>query len=934
MIANNRKHSGRCALIVALLSTAPAHAVTVGTTPGQFAVSESGAATYTIPIAVPPGTAGMEPKLALSYNSQSGNGLLGVGWSLSGLSAITRCPRTIAQDGVIAGIEYSTNDKYCLDGQRLVAINGAYGANGTEYRTEQESFAKVISFGVAGNGPAWFKVWTKSGQIMEYGNSDDSRIEAQGKTSAAVWAVNKISDTKSNFLTVTYTEDNPNGQFYPNRIDYTGNANMGRATYNSVRFVYETRPDVVPLYQAGSVNKTTVRLTNFQSYAGTNTLVRDYRLAYEQSTLTESSRLLNLKECVGDGACLPATSFGWQSRGVYTPVASQRGQHLLGHPYGIPGWIIPLDYDGDGYQDLVVFNSSADRWYTVAHNNHNGTFTRVAQGQGFLGFPYGSPQSTAVISAFDYNGDGKQDLLFVNSSADGWYMVAQSNGDGTFTRVAAGQRFLGHPYGVPGWVIPLDYNGDGRQDIAIFNSSEDRWYTIGVNNGDGTFTKVAQAQNFLGFPYGSPQSTETISAFDYNGDGKQDLFFVNSSPDGWYMIARSNGDGTFAQVAKGQRFLDHPYGIPGWIVPFDFNGDGLLDIAIFNSSEDRWYTIGVNKGDGTFSRIVQGQNFFGFPYGSPQSTFPIIAADFNQDNKTDLAFFNSTPDRWYMFILSNGDGTFRTLSSGQSFLNFPYSSPQSTATIMSVDSNGTGRPELLFLNDSADGAYQFAQIYNGATPDLVGTFNTGLNATTSVTYKPLTDESVYSKDAAAAYPNIDIQAPIYVVSRVAASDGIGGEHVTNYSYAGAKSRHLGGGFLGFRETRSHDPQAKIQSITTYRQDYPYHGAPLSTEKRTDGNVLISRSVTTYTDQLLNPTLSPVWRKSEPTHTVESSYELNGNLITTTTTSQAYDAFGNTTRIVVSSNDGHVKTTVNNYDNDPVNWILGRLRRATVTSTTP
>ena len=198
----------------------------IGSTPGQFAVSPSGAATYSIPIQVPPGIAGMQPELSLNYNSQSGNGLLGVGWSLGGLSAITRCPHTLVQDGPIRGIQYSRQDRLCLDGQRLVLINDdldEYGQSGTEYRTEIESFSKIEAYGSTGYGPERFKVQTKAGQILEYGYTTDSRIEAQGKTEVAVWALNKISDTSGNYLTITYTEDNANGDYYPKHIDYTGN---------------------------------------------------------------------------------------------------------------------------------------------------------------------------------------------------------------------------------------------------------------------------------------------------------------------------------------------------------------------------------------------------------------------------------------------------------------------------------------------------------------------------------------------------------------------------------------------------------------------------------------------------------------------------------------------------------------------------------------
>lgn len=195
-----------CAVLVGSLCCDYGHAALMVPS-GQFSVTEMGAATYTLPIAVPPGTGGMEPKLAFAYNSSTGNGLLGVGWSLSGLSAVTRCPRTKAQDDVRGGIKFDANDRFCLDGQRLIAISGTYGADGTEYRTERESYAKVVSYGTAGNGPAWFKAWTKAGQILEFGNTADSRIEAQGKATARLWAINRITDTVGNYISVTYTEN-------------------------------------------------------------------------------------------------------------------------------------------------------------------------------------------------------------------------------------------------------------------------------------------------------------------------------------------------------------------------------------------------------------------------------------------------------------------------------------------------------------------------------------------------------------------------------------------------------------------------------------------------------------------------------------------------------------------------------------------------------
>ena len=95
----------------------------VGSTAGQASVSLAGGATYSIPIFTPPGTAGMQPNVSLVYSSQSGNGIAGYGWNISGLSAITRVPHTIYHDGAVKGVDF-VDDRFALDGQRLINIIG------------------------------------------------------------------------------------------------------------------------------------------------------------------------------------------------------------------------------------------------------------------------------------------------------------------------------------------------------------------------------------------------------------------------------------------------------------------------------------------------------------------------------------------------------------------------------------------------------------------------------------------------------------------------------------------------------------------------------------------------------------------------------------------------------------------------------------------
>lgn len=223
----------------------------IGAVPGQINVANSGAAEYTIPLIVPAGTAGVAPRLAIQYRSNGGSGILGEGWSLGALSSITRCPQSRAQDGIERSVTLDSGDRFCLDGARLVLVTpgATYGASGAEYRTENDSFTKVVSVGALGGGPQYFNVWNKDGSFSQYGFTADSRLtNAVAGGAALVWAQNSIENaTSANSAVknlVTYTYDSSGSRnLQIQSIKYGAPGDINR-----IDFIYEARPDTKVSY--------------------------------------------------------------------------------------------------------------------------------------------------------------------------------------------------------------------------------------------------------------------------------------------------------------------------------------------------------------------------------------------------------------------------------------------------------------------------------------------------------------------------------------------------------------------------------------------------------------------------------------------------------------------------------------------------------------
>src|SRR5207248_5207969 len=144
---------------------------------------------------------------------------------------------------------------------------------------------------------------------------------------------------------------------------------------------------------------------------------------------------------------------------------------------------------------------------------------------------------------------------------------------------------------------------------------------------------------------------------DLNGDGKLDLAVTNygsfwafgSMPDNTVTILLGNGDGTFTAAAGSPVSVGTD---PTAVVVADFNGDGKLDLAVVNGS-DQTVSILLGRGDGTFTVVSA---------APAANAFALATGDFNQDGNLDLAVSNSGTAA-ITILLGNGDGTFTAAAS-------------------------------------------------------------------------------------------------------------------------------------------------------------------------------------------------------------------------------------------------------------------------------
>jgi RHS repeat-associated protein len=508
-----------------------------GVLTGQFSVSPSGAATYTVPISIPPGVAGMAPNLALVYNSQGGDGIAGPGWSLSGLSTITRCPRTRQQDGygrpvTMDSLNAASNpdnksDGLCLDGEKLLEQPAGSG----NYVPEKQDFSTITRDTSSDSGK--FTVVTKAGETRYYGLQSYDRIDYHGnETETAVWLLDRVVDAWGNYFDVHYNfDDGSNTINNPDSflasgirvtaIKYTGSLAQPQSdTFNTITFEYpdQDRPDV-RWTTLGPIKIPQKRL--LQSIT---TPAGQYLLSYS------GNELQSVGYCVGGsgGTCMQPLSFGWKptSSGQWpTSSAYALPQTTVAKGKGLKGTQF-VDINGDGRLDFVLARTNG-----INGNNQPQIATllncspAIAECQTAGGwssqlsgdtqtFPVylsdGSDNPTGVRFA-DIDGDGLTDVIvdFANvvKNANGEYVSCPVDlpcTDPTKT-----------PYSPAVWLNRFTVGGGGgwefHGEYGILPSDPSNSLTNSHRGG-------GQGIDFTESP--------SVTVQDINGDGKADLVRV------------------------------------------------------------------------------------------------------------------------------------------------------------------------------------------------------------------------------------------------------------------------------------------------------------------------------------------------------------------------------------------------------------------------
>ncbi len=718
----------------------------VTATPAEFRVDESGAATYSIPLFTVSGTAGVVPKLSLSYSSQGNEGPLGKGWAIGGLSAISRCRATresgdfivsgVATDGNPAPVNFMVTDRYCLDGQRLLPADDAAacptvsGMTVENLRTELQSFQRVCAYTPSGGtaGVAFFTVERKDGSTSWYGDRDNSltanradgyvNSTAPGKEAFALsWAQTRFQDSTGNYIDYLYSEgaapDNP-GEHLISKVRYTGKsvlagqAGSAKLPYAEVTFNYNGSFFDSRAYVAGGLIRSRSQLQSITSSVdhdndGSFTSVRHYVLSYLRGRSAQV--LTSLQECrdATQQVCAASTAFEWSAARAneadtnlfqtWEPTAAIPNGSLTkfeGMKFG--------DIDGDGRQDMVWLKdgSSGDacvsKQVNLLYSRLDGNGSPTLQNAGMVFCApnglYWSPQDYSWF-LLDYDGDGRDDYF---QRTDTVWIGYRATGNAaqpfdTSVNLLAGLA-QPIPSGADKYSEPqqADINGDGLLDLVY-------------PSGSGLVARIMERGGSYGFQWGAPRTVSLIG----DGCSSGPCYAVTGlyRKNNYQQLNDFNADARSDLIVNVQSTCGAGGGPGGGDDP---GGGGVQQRvqetrdtatrAATTAATTTTCPIGVMFTVDTLSATSVVLKRYSDRAFNPE--WPYSFADINGDGLTDVVFMGNAEFPIYSASLNTGTGFVGNGQTSPIIVGYQYA--------QLTDINGDGRADYIYPN-SADGQF-------------------------------------------------------------------------------------------------------------------------------------------------------------------------------------------------------------------------------------
>lgn len=991
------------------------NAQAVGQTIGDFSVSATGGANYTIPIANLPSIKNAVPNISLNYSSQSKNGIAGWGWNISGASSITRISSTKFHDGVIDAVNYNDKDRFALDGQRLVLKAGTYGGDGAEYQTENYSNVKVISYGVssygANYGPSYFIVYYPNGNSAVYGNNSNSQNQLE-------WKVNHIDDVNSNRIEFSYFKENDN--IYLSSVQYGGNSSVGPyAPVNTINLVYKNRTRNEQMYVYGSTSYTFTKELDRVDVIGSGQLFRKYQLTYDTTSLGYE-RLTQVQEFNGNGESLKPIIFEYDTteNGVINNPNAIISN--VSPAYDSKNWKYLAGYfDNDASIDFFTYPNSKDKLYRfnssqllATSSNVSGNLINVEKFSDIFstklllaGNKFNNLDAVTTVGNGSIIND--QEIIKINnyisnSSYNSLDLVYTKTFSFPTSQDDSCIRQIGTRAGkIPKNFYTGDFNGDGLSDVIALTLPYNKTYTYycGPNKSqesrpdpnccEGWATIEYSEAYLLDLNPNSPQvpiniggnnivkSSSRIYVGDLEGDGKADLFIMNS---GQIAVYGMENNALVQKTIVNNSAINFDY--PSYVT--DLNGDGKTDI-VFPTAEgsSNWFHL-ISNGQ-SFAQVTKDISMvFRKSYvkntcydaangnldcGYVQQVIYYNFADVNGDGKADL-FYHS------IFAPYNYDVP------GGAQSNYPYNTYGPNYAIkefgsvkynMNNDLDGTANfsTEKMMWNNmytyngcTANGTPMFLSNQNIVNQNLDYAFfggdkikyisfkkdnriDTSLKRikenelVTNITYDSVMDNGVssgtYVSDNSEQYPNVSLNlAPsIKLVKKIEKSFN-GETKIQEYRYKGAVVNMEGLGFIGFKGLATSSVYGgNIKPFWTISLQDPQKRGAVS-ESYMLKSVVDFNSPTSFVSKTINSyntSLSPNKIFINLPSQVQQIDNLSG--VTTNQYYDSYDTYNNPKKIRIVANGGE-KITLIDYEDNPVGinnqYYIGRPIKKTETQT--